>query len=477
MFDTHVAYKARQTPRAAAVLTPAGPVAYAALDADVNRLAAALMDLGLSPASGVVSLRFADPYLRLAALLALARRGVASSPAADQRPDVRLADAPDAQSGAQSGAPLIHLSRERLTEILAAPPRPLPPVEIDPDAPARIMLSSGTTGVPRRIAYSFRRIDAVLRSMLTTYATGGFQAWIPWTGVDSSMGLAVAVAAWATGGVCVQGFETPALPGWLETLPPTFLALTPIQLRALLAALPPGFQPRPDLRLVVAGSLLPPAVARQARLALTPDIHVIYGTTETSLIAHARAAYLERHPGMVGHVAPGARVRLVDDEGAPVPPGEAGLLLAAGERCATGYVGDPTASAERFPGGWFVTGDLARLTPEGLLVLEGRADERMNLGGRKFMPAEMENAALACPGVLDAACFAVPGPMGIDQPWLAVVTAPGFDRDGLTAHLATFRGLPAPSFAWTEEIPRNEMGKVDRRKLRDAVQAALRPGS
>lgn len=473
MFDAHVASKARQTPRAPAILTPAGPVGYAALDADVNRLAAGFADLGLAPDVGVVSVRIGDTYLRLASLLALARLGIASSPAADQRPDARLSDAADPSPG----PPLIHLTRERLSAILGAEARPPPPRDIDPDATARVVLSSGTTGVPKRIAFSFRRIDAVLRSALTTYAAGGFQAWIPWTGVDSAMGLSTAIAAWGTGGVCAQGFEPDALPRWLETLPATFLAMTPIQLRALLVALPPGFRPRPDLRIVVAGSLLPTAVAQEARLRLTPDVQVVYGATETSLIAYGHAARLEQAPGAVGFPAPGARLRLVAEDGAPALPGETGLLLAAGERCATGYEGDPAGTAERFQGGWFVTGDLARFTPDGLLVLEGRADDRLNLGGRKFMPAEMEHAALACPGVLDAACFAVPGPLGMDQPWLAVVAAPGLDRETLGAHLAAYPGMPVPSFAWTAEIPRNDMGKVDRARLRAAVRSALASGA
>jgi len=123
MFDAHVASKARQTPRAPAILTPAGPVGYAALDADVNRLAAGFADLGLAPDVGVVSVRIGDTYLRLASLLALARLGIASSPAADQRPDARLSDAADPSPG----PPLIHLTRERLSAILGAEARPPPP--------------------------------------------------------------------------------------------------------------------------------------------------------------------------------------------------------------------------------------------------------------------------------------------------------------------------------------------------------------
>ena len=97
----------------------------------------------------------------------------------------------------------------------------------------------------------------------------------------------------------------------------------------------------------------------------------------------------------------------------------------------------------------------------------------MNAVTPDFPPHVLETAALACPGVLDAACFAVPDGKGIDQAWLAVVAAPDFDRDGLARHLAGFDDMPPPRFAWIDEIPRNAMGKVDRAKLRDILVAAL----
>ncbi|MBL8770670.1 MAG: long-chain fatty acid--CoA ligase [Phenylobacterium sp.] len=466
MFDVHVAYKARLTPRAIAVSLPSGAVSYADLDADVNRFAAAMVDLGLGRREMVVSLRFDSAYLRLLALLAFARLGVPTSPPGDPRAMVRLVDGPDDHPGPVR----LRLDKAQVEDILAAEPRPPPPLDLPLDGVGRILLSSGTTGAPRRIAFSWRRIDRVLRSMLTTYAAGGFRAFVPWTGVDSAMGLANVIAAWATGGQAALGFPTDALPGWLEELPPTLVGLTPIQLRHLLDALPPGFRPRADHRLIVAGSLLPTALAQEARLRLTPDIHIIYGSTETGLIAHAHAADLPAHPGLVGFIPPGTRVRLVGDDGADA---RAGAVMVSGERVADGYVDDPAATAERFQDGWFDTGDLGRFTDDGRLILEGRADERLNLGGRKFMPAVLENAALACEGVLDAACFAVPDARGLDQAWLAVVAAPGFDRERLAPHLAAYPDMPPPRFAWIDEIPRNDMGKTDRTRLREAVLSAL----
>ncbi|HEX7943137.1 MAG TPA: fatty acid--CoA ligase family protein, partial [Phenylobacterium sp.] len=173
----------------------------------------------------------------------------------------------------------------------------------------------------------------------------------------------------------------------------------------------------------------------------------------------------------------GGIVEIVDDDGNPLPDGEVGEIRVRGPRMIYGYLDDPEATAERFRDGWFYSGDLGRRLPDGRLVLEGRADERMNLGGIKVMPALLEEAALACPGVRDAAAFAVPDEQGLEHAWIAVAAAPGFDRDTLTPHMAAYPGLPAHRFAWIDEIPRNTMGKVDRGRLRDAVLAVTRAAS
>lgn len=472
MFAAHLAFQARQQPRALAVLTKTRRVTYAEFDADVTRFAAALLDLGVAPGQ-VVSLRFAHPYLQYLSLMAAGRIGVATAPSYDSRADLRLTDVADPD------APRLRtlmLERPWIADVLAAPLPPLPAFDFDPQGLGRVMLSSGTTRVPRRVGLSWRRLEAAISGALTAYAQGMMGVWIPLLGVDTMMGHSQALTAWASGAAVANGFTLSELPGCLETFDPGIVCITPIQLRQLLADLPHGFSPRPGWRLTTGGSVLPPAVAREARLRLTPDLRIIYGATEAGLSATGHAAGLEANPGMIGYAPPGAEVQVADDEGRPVPAGEVGEFRIRGERTATGYLDDPDGSAERFRDGWFYTRDVGRQLPDGLLLLEGRADDRMNLGGIKFMPQRLEDAAFECPGVVDCAAFAVPDAAGIDQCWLAVVTEPGFERERLAVHLAQYPKLPANRFAWIDVIPRNAMGKVERDKLRDAVLAATRQG-
>lgn len=471
MFDSYVRDHASWTPRATAVFLPARQVSYAEFNADIDRFGAGLAALGVGAQSGVVSVGVIDPYLQYLATAALSRLGVPSAPANDEGADLSLADEDRPHAG---GPPLVALSRDWMRATLAAEPYPLPNLLRDPLALGRVMLSSGTTRAPRRVGLTWRRLELGNHATLHEYCAGKHGTWIPLVGIDSMMGLALCMGAWSVGASAANAIPMGDLPHWLETLPPGVISLTPTHLRLLLATLPEGFRPRPQWRIICGGSILPLAVAREARLALTPDIRLLYGATECGTLALGHAAGLEDAPGQVGITPTGGIVQIVDEQGQPAPEGQSGEIRNRGPRMVQGYLGDPEATAERFRDGWFYTGDVGRRLPDGRLVLEGRADDRMNLGGVKVMPAVLEEAALDCPGVRDATAFAVPGPEGFDHCWLAISAQPGFDRDSLTLHLAGYPHLPAHRFAWTDEIPRNAMGKADRAKLREAVLAATR---
>lgn len=470
MFDGYIRDHARWTPRAPAVITATGARSYAELDAEVDRCAAALGDFGLAP-DAVASISVGDSYLQLLLIAALARLGIASSPAADPGCDVRLTDR---DPGTAGGPPTLVLDAAWTAAMHASRPAPQPPRRLDPLAVGRVMLSSGTTGLPKRVGYTWRRIEHGNHLSLRSYCAGQTGAHVPLMGTDAMMGLTMAMCAWAVGAPVTGAFAPEELPAWLESLPPGLVAMTPIQLQRLLAALPAGFQPRPAWRLVVGGAVLPPEVAREARLRITPDIRTIYGSTEGGNGGLGYAAGLDDAPGQVGITPSGAIVAFMDDDGRPVPEGQSGEVWIRGQRVIQGYLGDTAAAQERFRDGWFLTRDVGHRLPDRRVVLEGRLDDRMNLGGIKFMPQTLESAALACRGVRDCAAFAVPDEAGLDNCWLAVAAEPGFDRDRLGVHLSNYEGLPPSRFAWIEEIPRNAMGKVDRALLRNAVLSATR---
>jgi acyl-CoA synthetase (AMP-forming)/AMP-acid ligase II len=475
MFDGSIRDHAHLTPRATAVITPARNLSYAEFNAEIDRFGAAMAELGIGSHTKTVSIAMDDPALTYILTAALARLRIPTSPFNDPGAEVRLVqDRPGAGLDAP-GPRLITLSGDWILRARARPPAPLPVLPINPEAMGRVMLSSGTTRAPRRIAITWARMQAINLANFSGRGAGIHGVWAPLTTVESIQGFTLAISAWSQGSALAGGFRAPDIPGLMETRPVGLLGCTPTQLRGVLAVLPADFQPRPGWRVSVGGSRLPVALARDARLRLSPDVRVTYGATEATFNTLGLAARLEADPGYVGVALNGAILEFVDEAGRPVAEGESGEIRIRGPRVADGYLDDPDATAERFRDGWFYTRDVGRRLSDGRIILEGRLDDRMILAEMgKFMPAFLEDAALECPGVVDCAAFAVPNAAGLDQCWLAVVDAPGFDRESLAGHLARYPGLPPPRFAWIDEVPRNAMGKVQRGHLRDALIAARR---
>lgn len=467
MFDAYVAFQARLRPTAYALITPQRWATYAELDADVDRFAAGLRDQGLARERGVVSIRIGNDYLTHVVLLALARLGVVSSPFDDPAPDVQLV------VGEAAGPRQLALTADWIAQTFRAPPRPVTPVRCDPDDLGRVMLSSGTTRTARRVPRTWRMLEDNTRTCALTYCANSPGRWVCLTGMDTGLGQAMTLAAWSQGAALVADYSAAELGASLEALRPTIVGLTPVFLRYLLASLPEGLGVRPGLRIVSTGGVLPAAVAREARLRLASEILISYGAAETGSATMADGAWLEDHPGCAGYAVPGVRVEVVDDQGRPAAPGEQGEVRIVSDRVSAGYLDDPEATARAFRDGAFYPGDVGRLRADGMLMVDGRIDDRMDLGGRKFLPDLLEEAALAFPGVRDAAAYAAPDGQGMDTCWLAVAADESLDRQGLAQHIAATPSLPTPRFAWTQDIPRNAMGKIERRRLREETMAAL----
>ena len=184
----------------------------------------------------------------------------------------------------------------------------------------------------------------------------------------------------------------------------------------------------------------------------------------------ADAAWLGEHAGVAGYAVPGVTVGIVDDAGRPVGAGVRGLVRIRSNRVVGRYL-DAGSGTGAFRDGGFYPGDLGRLFGDGLLVVDGRADDLMNLGGVKVLPGVVEAALLACPGVADVAAFAVPTAAGLHQCWVALVRGAGFDQDAVVGQVAaSLPWLPPLRLVAVERLPRNAVGKAERPAL---VAAAL----
>jgi long-chain acyl-CoA synthetase len=142
------------------------------------------------------------------------------------------------------------------------------------------------------------------------------------------------------------------------------------------------------------------------------DIRILcgYGMTEVPRPISYFADDPDELPGAAGRLLPGVEVRLVDEEGQPVPEGEVGELFIRSPAAMDAYLDDPDETRAVLREGWFNTGDLAALLPEGFVRLVGRKRERILRGGYSVFPQEIEAVLCSHPAIAEAAVAGIPDP-------------------------------------------------------------------
>jgi malonyl-CoA/methylmalonyl-CoA synthetase len=192
-------------------------------------------------------------------------------------------------------------------------------------------------------------------------------------------------------------------------------------------------------------------------------------------------------PGTVGPPLPGVELRLVDDDGAAIDPATAdvdtiGEVQVRGPNLFLGYLNRPDATAESMRDGWFATGDMATRAPGGALRLVGRrATDLIKSGGYKIGAGEIEAALREHPAVEDAAVTGAPDDDLGERvvAWIVLRAGTRASADELSAHVA---GELAPhkrprTVRFLDELPRNELGKVQKARLGDPAGASAQTRS
>ncbi|GAA2367929.1 AMP-binding protein [Streptomyces cuspidosporus] len=333
--------------------------------------------------------------------------------------------------------------------------------EPDPKATAFILYTSGTTGAPKGALISRRAVAADLDALA--------EAWA-WTAEDTLVhglplfhvhGLVLGVlGALRTGSRLVHtGRPAPAAyaaaGGSLYFGVPTVwhrVAQDPDAARALSAA-----------RLLVSGSApLPAPVFRDLELLTGHRPVERYGMTETLITLSTRADG-ERRPGYVGTPLSGIRTRVAAEEGA-----EIGELQLTGPTLFDGYLGRPEATAGSYTDdGWFRTGDIAAIEPDGFHRIVGRAStDLIKSGGYRIGAGEVENALLDHPAVREAAVVGAPHE-DLGQQIVAYVVADGVSEaeliDFVAGQLSVHKRPRKVRFL--DALPRNAMGKPQKKLL------------
>ena len=168
----------------------------------------------------------------------------------------------------------------------------------------------------------------------------------------------------------------------------------------------------------------------------------------------------------------GIEVRVARGDGTPAPAGEVGAVLLRGPNLFRDYWRNPEATRAAFATGWFDTGDLGRLDPAGFLTLVGRKDDLIITNGFNVYPQVVERVINACPGVRESAVLGVPDDRRGERVAAVIVRDdPALDERRLRAHWAErLVDYQRPlEVVFVDALPRNAMGKVLRRELRDQL--------
>ncbi|MBL8699270.1 MAG: AMP-binding protein [Alphaproteobacteria bacterium] len=489
---------AQRAPSHIAIVDGARKLAYDALDARTDRLAAALVAAGLGKGERIAAMMVnRAEYAEL--FFAAARAGSVLAHVSTRATANDLAYMLG-KIGARAlfiqrdllatfeGARALGAQVERVVVVdgpgadlaaFAAIDAPHAFPALTPDDLLAINFTGGTTGRPKAVV--------VTHGARATSAQCGRELF----GLDASDVCAVATPMFHTvglyvwfGTVMLVGATAVMMRGWdaqrfidlAETHAITAGMFVPTQLNDVLRA--PTFLParlRSLRKVHFAGA--PMAVALLDRLeAQLPWTSFVehYGQSETGPVTLRAAGYNAIKRESIGRPVPGIEVRIVDQAtGAPCPPGVVGELVTRGPHLLSGYWDDPeqTAHAFRYGDGWLATGDLGICDGDGFIRLVDRLKDMIISGGENIYPIEIENALYRHPAVAECAVFGVPDDHWGEVPVAHVVLRPGAraTAEEIIDHVEreTARWKRPRVVEFVRELPKTAVGKIQKNVIRD----------
>ncbi len=370
----------------------------------------------------------------------------------------------------------------------AEPIRTAPP--IDENAAAAMCYTSGTTGNPKGVVYSHRAIvlhtlAAVGADLMGLSAFDSMLAIVPLFHANA-WGLPYAAVMVGAKMIWPGHFLQPAdVSALIESERVTFVGGVPTIISAVYQHLKEntGQYDISSLRkIMVGGAACPRSLMEGFRRDFGVWITHAWGMTETSPLGtfgNERPQLLELPPEeelntrlKQGLPAPFVEVRIVDAEGRELPhDGVAfGELQVRGPWVVKGYHNDPR-NAEALMDGWFRTGDVATIDPEGYLQLVDRTKDVVKSGGEWISSVDLENAIMMHPGVLEAAVIGIAHPIWQERPLACVVTKPGVTLtagDIIASIKSRFATWWLPNdVTFIDAVPKTSVGKFDKKVLRE----------
>ena len=368
-----------------------------------------------------------------------------------------------------------------------------PPREAEAgEPPGTIIYTSGTTGRPKGVRRSPPDADQAAAQLRILTRGFGFAPYIEtpekivtvvtgpmYHSAPNAYGLS---AAKLGANVILQPrFDAEQLLQFIERYRVTHLHMAPIMFHRLLK-LPDEVKSKYDLSSLVfvvhAAAPCPAPVKRAMIDWWGPVIMEYYGSTETGLVVFCTSEEWLAHPGTVGRAIPEAEVRVIDDNGNDLPPRGVGEVIARTRALADfTYHGDDAKRREAEKRGLISPGDIGYFDEDGFLYLCDRAKDMIISGGANIYPAEIEAELHKMPGVIDCGVFGIPDEEFGESVCAVVQPQPGLEmteaevKAWLRANMAGYKVPKVVQFH--AELPREDSGKIFKRKLREPFWAGL----
>ncbi len=362
----------------------------------------------------------------------------------------------------------------------ANPPERRP---VRPDDVAFLQYTGGTTGIAKGATLTHRNVSAnVAQTGAWMDATLGGQELVMVTALPlyHIFALTACCLVLMRQGGCLLLVANPRdLPGFVKTLrtrPFTCISGVNTLFNALVRE--PGIRDVDFSRLVfaVAGGMATQASVAKAWKELTGKAIVEgYGLSETSPVVTVNRLDLPEFSGTIGYPAPSTEISIRDPEGRPVPLGEPGELCVRGPQVMAGYWRKPEETrAATTPDGFFRTGDVAVLLPDGQLKIVDRMKDMVLVSGFNVYPNEVEDVIAAMPGVAETAVIGVPdGHSGEAVSAYVVRADPALTEEAVRAWCRErLTGYKIPRrVVFRDALPKTNVGKVLRRALKEEAAA------
>lgn len=345
------------------------------------------------------------------------------------------------------------------------------------DSLASLNYTGGTTGVPKAVMHRHASLCAVLQNIVMARGAVPGDVLLNVRPLWPIAAVAVLGHLLSGGQVVLGGrFETATFIEQLQRHEAAFSSLVPTQLLRLLREAGTHAAALPHFKTLDIGAAALASEVLDGACALFGDrLSVLYGMTEAPWSCYLSAAQMaqvraggESAEGLVGRPVFSSAMRIdrPDEHGV-------GEILIAGPQLMAGYWQQPDLSAQVLQDNWLRSGDLGRIRPDGLLLVQGRCKDIIRSGGKSVQPGEVEQSLLEHAQVSDAHVFGLADLEWGEQVCAVVVLSEGgtLDSETLIEHCRTrLSRFKVPRRIWfVEELPRSHYGKVQKKRLLEAL--------